>query len=197
MTNAELAEMIATTVQKALDEKNLWKTKESQRHERSKEKSVSNKSSPHLGEKSHQNSKEDTIADELKGLRDKIKKLENQTRSLIVRDSKNVGCPFSTSIVKDPLPAHYKYAKITNYDGREEPDEHLSHFENMVMYGDQIKCKIFLTTLVDTAQRWFEKLEPGSILSFKDLHLHFVPFSSSKRNKKTAFSLFEVKQGTK
>ncbi|XP_073051281.1 uncharacterized protein [Primulina eburnea] len=62
-------------------------------------------------------------------------------------------------------------------------------------YEDQIKCKVFLTTLVDSAQRWFEGLAPQSICCFEDFQKVFLhQFSSSKKYKKTAFSLFEVKQ---
>ncbi|XP_073025173.1 uncharacterized protein [Primulina eburnea] len=62
-------------------------------------------------------------------------------------------------------------------------------------FGDQIKCKVFLTTLVDSAQRWFEGLAPQSINCFEDFQKVFLhQFSSSKKYKKTAFSLFEVKQ---
>ncbi|XP_075521501.1 uncharacterized protein LOC142554717 [Primulina tabacum] len=62
-------------------------------------------------------------------------------------------------------------------------------------YTDRIKCKVFLTTLVGSAQRWFEGLAPQSISSFKDFQKLFSHhFSSSKKYKKTAFSLFEVKQ---
>ncbi|XP_075483818.1 uncharacterized protein LOC142523976 [Primulina tabacum] len=62
-------------------------------------------------------------------------------------------------------------------------------------YTDRIKCKVFLTTLVDSAQRWFEGLTSQSISSFGDFQKVFLHhFSSSKKYKKTAFSLFEVKQ---
>ncbi|XP_073314739.1 uncharacterized protein [Primulina huaijiensis] len=63
-------------------------------------------------------------------------------------------------------------------------------------YGDQIKCKLFLTTLIDSARRWFEGLTPRNIHCFEDFQKVFLhQFSSSKKYKKTAFSLFEVKQG--
>ncbi|XP_073017766.1 uncharacterized protein [Primulina eburnea] len=62
-------------------------------------------------------------------------------------------------------------------------------------YGDRIKCKVFLTTLVDSAQRWFEGLSPQSIQSFEEFQKVFVHhFSISKKYKRTAFSLFKVKQ---
>ncbi|XP_075473381.1 uncharacterized protein LOC142504392 [Primulina tabacum] len=97
------------------------------------------------------------------------------------------------------MPRHFKSAKIKDYDGSSDPEEHLARFENMAMlhcYGDQIKCKVFLTTLVDSAQRWFKGLASQSIHCFEDFQKVFLhQFSSSKKYKKTAFSLFEMKQG--
>ncbi|XP_075521486.1 uncharacterized protein LOC142554701 [Primulina tabacum] len=142
-------------------------------------------------------SKSPTVAEELGELRKKVKILEGQVGS---KGSAPVvkGCPFSDIIVREPLPGHFKSAKIKDYDGSSDPEEHLACFENMAMlhcYGDQIKCKVFLTTLVDSAQRWFEGLTPQSINCFEDFQKVFLhQFSSSKKYKKTAFSLFEVKQ---
>ncbi|XP_073061690.1 LOW QUALITY PROTEIN: uncharacterized protein [Primulina eburnea] len=139
------------------------------------------------------------MAQELEDLRKKVKELEAKAgSSQVSTPAASQGCPFFLQIVSEPLPAHFKATKIREYDGNSDPDEHLTRFENMAMlhcYSDQIKCKVFLTTLVDSAQRWFEKLKPRSIQSFagfRDTFLHH--FSSSKRYKKTAFSLFEVKQ---
>ncbi|XP_073017784.1 uncharacterized protein [Primulina eburnea] len=62
-------------------------------------------------------------------------------------------------------------------------------------YTGRIKYTVFLTTLVDSAQRWFDGLAPQSIHSFKDFQKVFLHhFSSSKKYKKTEFSPFEVKQ---
>ncbi|XP_073294454.1 uncharacterized protein [Primulina huaijiensis] len=109
------------------------------------------------------------------------------------------GCPFSDAIIREPLPGNFKSARVKDYDGSSDPEEHLARFENMAMlhcYGDQIKCKVFLATLIDSAQRWFEGLTPQSIHCFEDFQKVFLhQFSSSKKYKKTAFSLFEVKQG--
>ncbi|XP_075481219.1 uncharacterized protein LOC142521930 [Primulina tabacum] len=88
------------------------------------------------------------------------------------------GCPFSEAIVREPLLANFKSAKVKDCDGNADPEEHLVRFRNMAMlhcYADRIKCKVFLTTL-----------------DFQKVFLHH--FSSSKKYKKTAFSLFEVKQ---
>ncbi|XP_075492422.1 uncharacterized protein LOC142530469 [Primulina tabacum] len=142
-------------------------------------------------------SKSPTVAEELEELRKKVKVLEGHVGS---KGSAPVakGCPFSDIIVRETLPGHFKSAKIKDYDGSSDSEEHLAHFENMAMlhcYGDQIKRKVFLTTLIDSAQRWFEGLAPQSILSFEDFQKVFLhQFSSSKKYKRIAFSLFKVKQ---
>ncbi|XP_075486236.1 uncharacterized protein LOC142525832 [Primulina tabacum] len=143
-------------------------------------------------------SKSPTVAEELLELRQKMKVLEGQLERRSVARAIPRGCPFSDIIVREPLPGNFKYAKVKDYDGNADPEEHLARFENMAMlhcYTDRIKCKVFLTTLVDSAQRWFEGLTSQSISSFGDFQKVFLHhFSSSKKYKKTAFSLFEVKQ---
>ncbi|XP_073138285.1 uncharacterized protein [Henckelia pumila] len=146
---------------------------------------------------SHAGSANVTMAGELEMLKQKIQKLENTDP----RESSRVkilGCPFSPKIIGEPLPVYFRSAKIKEYDGSADPEEHVTRFENVAMlhcYGDQIKCKVFLTTLVDSAQRWFENLEEGSIKTFKEFREVFLQhFSSSKRYKKTTLSLFEIKQ---
>ncbi|XP_075483548.1 uncharacterized protein LOC142523699 [Primulina tabacum] len=127
-----------------------------------------------------------------------MKVLEGQLENRSTSRAITRGCPFADIIVREPLPGNFKSAKIKDYDGNTDPEEHLARFENMAIlhcYTDRIKCKVFLTTLVDSAQRWFEGLAPQSISSFKDFQKLFSHhFSSSKKFKKIAFSLFEVKQ---
>ncbi|XP_073123141.1 uncharacterized protein [Henckelia pumila] len=146
---------------------------------------------------SHAESAHVTMVGELELLKQKILKLEN-TDSRESSRVKSSGCPFSPEIIKEPLPFQFKSAKIKGYDGSGDPEEHMARFENVAMlhcYNDQIKCKIFLTTLEDSAQRWFENLEDGSIDVFKKFREIFLQhFSSSKRYRKTTLSLFEVKQ---
>ncbi|XP_073129702.1 uncharacterized protein [Henckelia pumila] len=146
---------------------------------------------------SHAGSANVTMAGELEMLKQKIQKLENTDPRESAR-IKSLGCPFSPEIIGEPLLVYFKSAKIKEYDGSADPEEHVIRFENVAMlhcYGDQIKCKVFLTTLVDSAQRWLENLEEGSIKTFKEFREVFLQyFSSSKRYKKTNLSLFEIKQ---
>ncbi|XP_073025097.1 uncharacterized protein [Primulina eburnea] len=113
-------------------------------------------------------SKSPTVAEELEELRKKVKVLEEQVGS---KENVHVvkGCPFSDIIVREPLPMHFKSAKIKDYDGSSDPEEHLAQV--------------------------FEGLAPQSIHCFEDFQKVFLhQFSSSKKYKKTVFSLFEVKQ---
>ncbi|XP_075479273.1 uncharacterized protein LOC142520159 [Primulina tabacum] len=149
-------------------------------------------------EESSAGSKSPTVAEELLELRQKMKVLEGQLERRSVARAVPRGCPFTDIIVREPLPGNFKSAKVKDYDDNADPEEHLARFENMAMlhcYADRIKRKVFLTTLVDSAQRWFEDLTSQSISSFGDFQKVFLHhFSSSKKYKKTAFSLFEVKQ---
>ncbi|XP_073295907.1 uncharacterized protein [Primulina huaijiensis] len=198
LTPEDLAKIVSDAVEAALAKKPL--VNHSTRPEQEQGHAQKEQEEARRGEEreSSAGSKSPTVAEELEELRKKVRVLEGQVVSKcnaqIVK-----GCPFSDAIIREPLPGHFKSAKIKDYDGSSDPEEHLARFENMAMlhcYGDQIKCKVFLTTLIDSAQRWFEGLTPQSIHCFEDFQKVFLhQFSSSKKYKKTAFSLFEVKQG--
>ncbi|XP_073137624.1 uncharacterized protein [Henckelia pumila] len=148
-------------------------------------------------ESSWMHSIQPSMADELHELRRKVRKLE-EGGSKMAWPIKILGCPFSQ---EEPLPLNYKSAKIREYDGSTDPEEHLARFENVAMlhcYGDKIKCKVFLTTLVDSAQRWFEKLEPQIVRSFAEFKQVFLQhFGSSKRFNKIALEVPTCAQETK
>ncbi|XP_073035186.1 uncharacterized protein [Primulina eburnea] len=195
----ELAQLIAAAVQKALAERGLPEPSQSKENEAMGESPLEKERDREENSQAFSKAPTLAMAQELEDLKKKVKELEAKAgSSQVSTPAASQGCPFSLEIVSEPLPAHFKATKIREYDGNSDPDEHLTRFENMAMlhcYSDKIKCKVFLTTLVDSAQRWFEKLKPRSIQSFagfRDTFLHH--FSSSKRYKKTAFSLFEVKQ---
>ncbi|XP_075494116.1 uncharacterized protein LOC142531750 [Primulina tabacum] len=194
LTPAELTKIVTDAVKTAMEKQATThhSSHPEQQHEQPQEEERREEES-----ESSTGSKSPTVAEELEELRKKVKVLEGQVGSKgnapVVK-----GCPFFDIIVREPLPGHFKSAKIKDYDGSSDPEEHLACFENMAMlhcYGDQIKCKVFLTTLVDSAQRWFEGLVPQSINCFEDFQKVFLhQFSSIKKYKKTDFSLFEVKQ---
>ncbi|XP_073119193.1 uncharacterized protein [Henckelia pumila] len=106
--------------------------------------------------------------------------------------------PFARAILDEKLPVNFKQPTLGEYDGSSDPEEHLGRFENAAMlhrYSDAIKCRVFLTTLVRSAQQWFNLLQPGSIRSFNDFTSAFLhQYASSKKYLKTSLSLFNLKQ---
>ncbi|XP_073137841.1 uncharacterized protein [Henckelia pumila] len=106
--------------------------------------------------------------------------------------------PFARAILDEELPPNFKQPTLGEYDGSSDSEEHLGRFENAALlhrYLDAIKCWVFLTTLVRSAQQWFNLLQPGSIRSFNDFSSAFLhQYASSKKYLKTSLSLFNLKQ---
>ena len=58
------------------------------------------------------------------------------------------------------------------YNGRMDPVEHVSHFnQRMAVHSknEPLMCKVFPSSLGPTVMRWFNNLKAGSIDSFKEL----------------------------
>ncbi|XP_073125378.1 uncharacterized protein [Henckelia pumila] len=106
--------------------------------------------------------------------------------------------PFSAEIVESGLPKKFKFPHVGEYDGKGDPEEHLSCFENAALlhkYSDPIKCRVFLNTLIGPEQQWFNLLHPGDIKKFKDFSKAFLHhFACSKKHPTTTLSLFAIKQ---
>ncbi|XP_073030621.1 uncharacterized protein [Primulina eburnea] len=91
------------------------------------------------------------------------------------------GSPFSLAILEERLPPNFRQSNVGEHDGHSDPEEHL--------------CRVFLGTLVRSAQQWFNTLQPNSIQSFEDFSTAFLHrFASSKRHQKNYLSLFVMKQ---
>ncbi|XP_073152108.1 uncharacterized protein [Henckelia pumila] len=85
--------------------------------------------------------------------------------------------PFSAEILESELPKKFKFPHVGEYDGKGDPEEHMSRFENAALlhkYSDPIKCRFFLNTLIGPAQQWFNLLRPGDIKEFKDFSKAFL-----------------------
>ncbi|XP_075482628.1 uncharacterized protein LOC142522920 [Primulina tabacum] len=108
------------------------------------------------------------------------------------------GSPFSLAILEEGLPPNFRQSNVREYDGHTDPEKHLGRFENAALlhqYSDGIRCRVFLGTLVRSAQQWFNTLQPNSIQSFEDFATAFSHrFASSKRHQKNYLSLFVMKQ---
>ena len=85
--------------------------------------------------------------------------------------------PFTRSIEGGRLPRQFNQPTFTMYNGRTDPVEHVSHFnQRMTVYSknEALMCKVFPSSLELMAMRWFDGLGVDSINSFKVLTQAFV-----------------------
>ena len=62
--------------------------------------------------------------------------------------------------------------------------------------SDALKCRVFPQTLGGQAQRWYNRLPPNSIASFKELSRAFIgQFISGKTHEKSLVLLMRIEQG--
>ena len=79
---------------------------------------------------------------------------------------------FSKEIEKIDLPWRFTQPTFTIYDGKSNPMEHVSHYnQSMAIYSrnEALMCTIFPSSLGPTAMRWFDGLEKESIRGYDEL----------------------------
>ncbi|XP_075657911.1 uncharacterized protein LOC142627900 [Castanea sativa] len=80
--------------------------------------------------------------------------------------------PFFQRIKQAYLPRHFNHPTFTIYNGRIDPIEHVSHFNQRMAIHSKNKalmCKVFPSSLGLVVMRWFDSLAKGSIHSFEEL----------------------------
>ena len=80
--------------------------------------------------------------------------------------------PFTRWIEGGRLPRLFTQPTFIMYNGRTDPVEHVSHFnQRMAIHSknEVLMCKVFSSSLGPVAMRWFDGLRAGSINSFKEL----------------------------
>ncbi|XP_065628034.1 uncharacterized protein LOC136066908 [Quercus suber] len=80
--------------------------------------------------------------------------------------------PFRRRIEDAILPRHFNQPTFTIYNGKTDPVEHVSHFnQRMSVHSEDeaLMCKVFPSSLGPVAMRWFDSLKANSISSFKEL----------------------------
>ena len=80
--------------------------------------------------------------------------------------------PFTRQIEGASLPRRFNQPTFSLYNGRTDPVEHVSHFNQKiaVYFKDgALMCKIFPSSLGPMAMRWFNGLRANPIDSFKKL----------------------------
>ena len=84
--------------------------------------------------------------------------------------------PFTRRIEGASLPRRFNQPTFSLYNGRTDPVEHVSHFnQKMAVHSkdEALMCKIFPSSLGPMAMRWFNGLRANSIDSFKKLTQSF------------------------
>ncbi|XP_075654771.1 uncharacterized protein LOC142624933 [Castanea sativa] len=79
---------------------------------------------------------------------------------------------FSCRIERGKLPQRFAQPTFTIYNGRTDPVEHVSHFnQRMAVHSknEALMCKVFLSSLEPVVMRWFNGLRVNSIDSFMEL----------------------------
>ncbi|XP_030931042.1 uncharacterized protein LOC115956921 [Quercus lobata] len=80
--------------------------------------------------------------------------------------------PFTRNIEGASLPRSFHQPTFTIYNGRTDPVEHVSHFnQRMAVHSkdEALMCKVFPSSLGLVAMRWINGLRANSIDSFKKL----------------------------
>ena len=92
--------------------------------------------------------------------------------------------PFTRNIEGASLPRWFHQPTFTISNGRTDPVEHVSHFnQRMAVHSkdEALMCKVFPSSLGPVAIRWFNGLKANSIDSFKKLTrafgAHFITCS--------------------
>ena len=109
------------------------------------------------------------------------------------------GSPFSIKIQAAQPPPKYKTPKPPTYTGKEDLVGHIGKFEDqMELLGVEhdYRCRVFPTTLSDSAQEWYWKFKPGSITSWEQFRKEFCKvFSARWIQPVYANQLADIKQG--
>ena len=80
--------------------------------------------------------------------------------------------PFTCWIEEGRFPRWFTQPTFTLYNGRTDPVEHASHFNQKMAVHSKNKtliCKVFSSSLGPVAMRWFDGMRARSISSFKEL----------------------------
>jgi hypothetical protein len=104
--------------------------------------------------------------------------------------------PFSTRIERAKFPARFVTPPLAVYDGKSDPVGHLSRFRQAMAIhnsNDALMCRVFPSSLGEVGLRWFDRLEHGSIRSWKEMSKIFTArFITNTRKPKEIDSLLAL-----
>ena len=106
--------------------------------------------------------------------------------------------PFTTEVLRYPLPAKFRMPQVETFDGVKDPVDHLNTYKNQMElhgYQDPVRCKAFATTLKGPALAWFNRIPPSSISSFRELSIALIPLHRSQDVQKAEFPSIDRQAG--
>ncbi|XP_065638658.1 uncharacterized protein LOC136071372 [Quercus suber] len=104
--------------------------------------------------------------------------------------------PFTLRIEGAKLPQRFNQPTFTIYNGKTNPVEHVSHFnQRIAVYSrdEALMCKVFPSSLGPVAMRWFDNLKADSIDSYQELtHAFGSRFVTCRRVARPLSSLLSL-----
>jgi len=105
--------------------------------------------------------------------------------------------PFSQAVMDTVIPASIVAVKAS-FTGVEDPEAHLTAFHTQMMLlgsSDAVYCKMFMSTLHETALEWFVSLPTGHVTSFQQFSKLFVDqYIVNKAPPMVSYYLFDIRQ---
>ncbi|GKU98867.1 hypothetical protein SLEP1_g11805 [Rubroshorea leprosula] len=100
----------------------------------------------------------ETLQKDMETLRQQMEELRMaQQQATDAPQIASIGDPFSDEIIKELMPPSFKPPQLTQYDGKQDPIEHVRSYKlAMMIYGvsDALLCKVFPYTLKKATQTY-------------------------------------------
>lgn len=80
--------------------------------------------------------------------------------------------PLFAEILAESFPNKFKLPSLDKYNGKTDPHSHLANFHITMLLdniNDIVLCRMFPSTLIELAQKWYQHLIVNSIYDFKEL----------------------------
>ena len=106
--------------------------------------------------------------------------------------------PFTSEVLKCPLPPKFFLPQLESYDDSKYPLDHIESFKTpmlLQMNLDEVMCRAFPTTLKEVARVWFSKIPPRTTADLNNLaRVLFVILLEGKdtRSQLAIFSTFNM-----
>ncbi|XP_050243783.1 uncharacterized protein LOC126692279 [Quercus robur] len=127
--------------------------------------------------------------------------IKEKTDRSVDRMVKATDSPFTSAVLKCPVPSKFCLPQLEPFDGLRDPQDHLNTFKTTLglqQPPDEILCRSFPTTLKGATREWFTKLPTSSVDNFKQLSNAFLRhFIGGQRPKRPTDHLLTIRQGEK